>query len=63
VIGTRRAYDAPARWNEFRQRYERGLEANIDVWTPILEASKKGVVTLLYGPLTDPCITADRRPA
>lgn len=38
-----------ARWNEFRQRYEHELDANIDAWTPILAASTQGVVTLLYG--------------
>ena len=37
------------RWDEFRQRYERELNAKIDAWTPNLESSSKGVVTLLYG--------------
>jgi uncharacterized protein YeaO (DUF488 family) len=36
------------RWDEFRRRYERELDANIDAWTPIVEAGRKGVVTLLY---------------
>lgn len=38
----------PERWDEFRRRYERELDANIDAWAPIVEASIKGVVTLLY---------------
>jgi uncharacterized protein YeaO (DUF488 family) len=38
----------PERWDEFRRRYERELDANIDAWEPIVEASTKGVVTLLY---------------
>jgi uncharacterized protein YeaO (DUF488 family) len=38
----------PERWDEFRRRYERELDANIDAWAPIVEASTKGVVTLLY---------------
>ena len=37
------------RWEEFRRRYERELDANTDAWTPIVEAGRKGVVTLLYG--------------
>lgn len=36
------------RWDEFRRRYERELDANIDAWAPIVEAGTKGVVTLLY---------------
>jgi uncharacterized protein YeaO (DUF488 family) len=36
------------RWEEFRRRYERELDANTDAWTPIVEAGRKGVVTLLY---------------
>lgn len=36
------------RWVEFRRRYGRELDANVDAWSPILEASTKGTVTLLY---------------
>jgi len=36
------------RWDEFRRRYGRELDANVGAWTPILEASTKGAVTLLY---------------
>src|SRR5689334_13972434 len=37
-----------ARWEEFRRRYQRELNAKPDTWTPVLEASKRGTVTLLY---------------
>lgn len=36
------------RWNEFRRRYRKELNANPDAWAPLLEASKRGTVTLLY---------------
>ncbi len=36
------------RWEEFRRRYQRELNANPDAWEPVLEASKRGTVTLLY---------------
>lgn len=39
----------PQRWDEFRQRYERELDANPDGWRPILDAASKKPVTLLYG--------------
>lgn len=38
----------PERWREFRRRYEKELRANADAWSPILDASKRGTVTLLY---------------
>jgi len=38
----------PERWSEFRRRYERELGENVAAWTPILEAARKGTVTLLY---------------
>ena len=38
----------PGRWKEFRRRYERELTANPDAWAPILDASRRGTVTLLY---------------
>ena len=38
----------PAKWQEFQRRYRKELEANPDAWQPILEAAKKGNVTLLY---------------
>lgn len=36
------------RWNEFRERYEAELDANPHAWEPILEAARRGTVTLLY---------------
>jgi uncharacterized protein YeaO (DUF488 family) len=38
----------PAKWDEFQRRYRAELEANPDAWQPILQAAKKGNVTLLY---------------
>ena len=38
----------PAKWGEFQKRYRAELKANPDAWQPILEAAKKGNVTLLY---------------
>ena len=35
-------------WDAFRQRYRKELGANRDAWSPILAASSKGPVTLLY---------------
>ena len=37
------------RWYEFRRRYRAELDAKPDEWAPILDASKKGPVTLIYG--------------
>lgn len=37
-----------ARWPEFRRRYIAELNAKPDLWTPILGASRRGAVTLLY---------------
>jgi uncharacterized protein YeaO (DUF488 family) len=36
------------RWEEFRRRYRKELDAKPDAWAPILEAGKRGPVTLLY---------------
>ena len=36
------------RWNEFRRRYEKELNAKPEAWAPILDASRQGTVTLLY---------------
>jgi len=38
----------PAKWEEFQRRYRSELDANPDVWQPLLEASRRGNVTLLY---------------
>jgi uncharacterized protein YeaO (DUF488 family) len=36
------------RWTEFQRRYRRELSAHHDAWSPILEASRRGPVTLVY---------------
>ncbi|MGE5464791.1 MAG: DUF488 domain-containing protein [Syntrophothermus sp.] len=36
------------KWEEFQKRYRKELKANANAWEPILEAAKKGNVTLLY---------------
>ena len=38
----------PDKWHEFQKRYRAELRANPEAWKPILEAAKKGDVTLLY---------------
>jgi uncharacterized protein YeaO (DUF488 family) len=38
----------PAKWEEFRRRYEAELKANAEAWKPLLEAARQGNVTLLY---------------
>jgi uncharacterized protein YeaO (DUF488 family) len=36
------------RWEEFQRKYRNELDTNGAAWEPILEASKRGPVTLLY---------------
>ena len=38
----------PDKWQEFRKRYFAELEEKPDVWEPILDAARKGDITLLY---------------
>lgn len=38
----------PAKWDEFRRRYFAELDANPEAWRPIIEAARKGTVTLIY---------------
>jgi uncharacterized protein YeaO (DUF488 family) len=38
----------PERWAEFQHRYKAELSANPNAWKPLLDASKKSAVTLLY---------------
>jgi len=38
----------PARWSDFRRRYEAELDANPAGWHPIVEAARNGTVTLLF---------------
>ena len=39
----------PAKWNEFQRRYAAELESNPQAWQPLLQAARKGNVTLLFG--------------
>src|SRR6516164_7785097 len=38
----------PAKWRTFRKRYSIELDANGPAWTPIVNAARRGVVTLIY---------------
>ena len=38
----------PARWLEFRKRYFAELRSRPEAWTPLVEAARKGTVTLIY---------------
>ena len=38
----------PAKWDEFQKRYRDELTKNAETWKPILEAVRKGRVTLLF---------------
>ncbi len=38
----------PARWEEFQRRYRAELDARPETWQPLLEAARRGTVTLLY---------------
>src|SRR5215469_2387229 len=38
----------PAKWREFEQRYFHELDRHADAWLPILDAVRKGPVTLLF---------------
>jgi uncharacterized protein YeaO (DUF488 family) len=39
----------PEQWNEFRRRYFAELDGRADAWRLIVEAARRGNVTLLYG--------------
>jgi uncharacterized protein YeaO (DUF488 family) len=39
----------PKKWQQFRRRYFAELDANTEAWKPLLEASRRRKVTLLYG--------------
>jgi uncharacterized protein YeaO (DUF488 family) len=39
----------PVKWGEFRRRYFFEFNANQNRWRPIVEAERKGAVTLLFG--------------
>jgi uncharacterized protein YeaO (DUF488 family) len=38
----------PDKWDEFRKRYRRELDAHPEAWQPILSAARRGSVTLVY---------------
>lgn len=38
----------PGQWNEFRRRYFAELKENPSSWQPLLDAARRGTVTLLY---------------
>jgi len=38
----------PTKWEEFQRRYRAELDANPDIWKPLLDSSRRGTVTLLY---------------
>lgn len=38
----------PKKWNEFQRRYRAELERHPEVCDPILEAARRGTVTLVY---------------
>lgn len=38
----------PARWDEFQHRYFAELDAKPEAWRPVLEAARRGNITLLY---------------
>ena len=38
----------PAKWREFQKRYFAELKEHPEAWQPILDAAKKGTVTLLF---------------
>jgi uncharacterized protein YeaO (DUF488 family) len=39
----------PARWNEFQSRYRKELSAHTEALAPLLDAARRGNVTLVYG--------------
>lgn len=38
----------PARWKQFQHRYRAELQQKPQSWKPLLEAARKGTVTLVY---------------
>ena len=38
----------PEKWDQFRTKYFKELDAHPDTWRPILAASRRGQVTLVY---------------
>ena len=38
----------PQRWNEFQKRYFAELDSKPDTWVPLVDAARKGSITLVY---------------
>ena len=38
----------PEKWDEFRKRYFAELKKTPEAWRPLLEAARKGTITLVY---------------
>lgn len=38
----------PAKWEQFRQKYFEELKSNPEAWQPLLKASRRGTLTLIY---------------
>lgn len=38
----------PAKWDAFRRRYAKQLDAKPETWAPLLRAAKQGPLTLLF---------------
>jgi len=38
----------PQKWNVFRKRYFAELDSNPQVWKPVVQAARRGPVTLIY---------------
>lgn len=38
----------PEKWPEVRERYRRELEERPEAWQPLLDAARRGTVTLVY---------------
>ena len=38
----------PARWNEFQHRYRAELQHQPQLWKPLLDAARKGTITLVF---------------
>lgn len=38
-----------AKWGEFQKRYDAELDGNSAAWEPLLDAARKGTITLVYG--------------
>src|SRR5690349_5912768 len=39
----------PAKWTEFQARYSSELDEKVEAWKPLLDAARKGDITLVFG--------------